>query len=77
VAKAWKILYKQYKDIIINTFCNVELSLNPDSSEDSQLKIQDLPNITVGEWELLVEDTIIVDGQALLISTINLDFRAL
>jgi hypothetical protein len=50
VARAWKRLHLEYKDTIINTFRSVELSLNPNSSEDSELKIKDLLDITVGDY---------------------------
>jgi hypothetical protein len=60
VAKAWKILHEQHKDTIINTFRNLGLSLNPDGSEDSELKIRDLPGIEVGDYTL-EEDAIVVD----------------
>jgi hypothetical protein len=62
VAKAWNILYTDRKNTIINTFKNVGISLNPDSSEDHLLSIWDLPNITIREWRLPQEpddDTII------------------
>ena len=75
VAKAQKILYKQHKDTIINTFRNLGLSLNPNGSEDSQLKIQDILDITIGEWKLLEEDTIIIDSQAPSTHATNLDFQ--
>jgi hypothetical protein len=50
VAKAWKRLHLEYKDTIINTFRNVGLSLNPDGSEDMELKIKGIPNIQVGNY---------------------------
>jgi hypothetical protein len=59
------VLHKEHKDTIVQTFRNVGLALNPDGSEDAELKIQDLPNLQVGEWRLPkesgVEDTIIVE----------------
>ena len=33
------------------------MSLNPDGSQDSQIKIKDLEGIKVGDWELLVDIT--------------------
>ena len=36
--------------MIITAFRNVSLSLNPDGSKDSKLKIKDLPGITVGDY---------------------------
>jgi hypothetical protein len=48
--KAWKRLHLEYKNTIINTFRNVGLTLNPDGSEDSNLKIKDLPDIAVGDY---------------------------
>jgi len=50
VAKAWEKLHIEHKDTIIKTFRQVGLSLNPDSSEDSELSIRDLPGITVGNY---------------------------
>jgi len=55
VAKAWKRLYLEYKDTIINTFRNVGLSLNPNGSEDQELTINDLPNIIVGDYHRDIE----------------------
>jgi hypothetical protein len=75
VSKAWKILHEQHKDTIINTFRNLGLSLNPDGSEDSELKIRDLPNITIGEWKLLEEGTIVIDGQEPPTHTTDLSFQ--
>jgi hypothetical protein len=74
VAKAWKILHEQHKDTIIKTFRNLGLSLNPDGSEDLELKIRDLPDISIGEWELQ-EDTIDIDSQDLTTPTTNLNFQ--
>jgi hypothetical protein len=64
VAKAWKILHEQHKDTIINTFRNLGLSLNPDGSEDSELKIRDLSGIEVGDYTLVQEDTMVTDVEA-------------
>jgi len=50
VAEAWEKLHKEHKDTIIKTFRQVGLSLNPNRSEDSELKIKDLPDIVVGEY---------------------------
>ena len=50
VVEAWEKLYKEHKDTIIKTFRQVGLSLNPNGSEDSELSIRDLPNITVGDY---------------------------
>jgi hypothetical protein len=50
VAAAWKRLHIEYKQVIINTFRNVGLSLNPDGSEDHEIKIKDLDGITVGDY---------------------------
>jgi hypothetical protein len=49
--------------------------LNPNGSEDLQLKIQDLPNITVGEWRLSDEDTVTVNNQTPPIPAADLDFQ--
>jgi hypothetical protein len=53
VAKAWKRLYTKYKDTIITAFRSVEMSLNPDGSEDNELKIKALDKIVVGDWHQL------------------------
>ena len=50
VADAWKKVYEEYKETIIKTFCQVGLSLNPDGSEDLELKIKDLSDIVVGDY---------------------------
>jgi hypothetical protein len=50
VAEAWKELHEKYKDVIIKTFRSVGLSLNPDGSEDSELKVKGLPDIAVGDY---------------------------
>jgi hypothetical protein len=50
VAGAWKQLHVQYKDTIIQTFRHVGLSLNPDGSEDHEIKIKGLENIEVGDF---------------------------
>jgi hypothetical protein len=59
VAKAWKILHKQHKDTIVNTFRNLGLSLNLDGSKDFKLKIRDLPRIEVRDYALIEEDAIV------------------
>jgi hypothetical protein len=51
VAKAFERVHLEHKDAIIACFKNVGLSLAIDGSEDHLLKIRDLPNITVGDWE--------------------------
>jgi hypothetical protein len=50
VAEAWKELHEKYKDVIIKTFQSIGLSLNPDGSEDSKLKVKGLPNIAVRDY---------------------------
>src|SRR5437764_15455539 len=52
VARAWKRVHEKHQDLIVKTFRYVGLSLNPDSSEDSDLKIKGLPDIAVGDWRL-------------------------
>jgi hypothetical protein len=51
VAEAWEKVHTIHKDTIIKTFRQVGLALNPDGSEDSELKIKDLPGITVGDFD--------------------------
>jgi hypothetical protein len=50
VAEAWKQLHVQYKDTIIQTFRRVGLSLNPDGSEDHEIRIKGLEKIEVGDF---------------------------
>jgi hypothetical protein len=50
IARAWERLHIENRQTIINTFRHVGLSLNPNGSEDSELKIRDLPGITVGDY---------------------------
>jgi hypothetical protein len=40
----------EYKDTIINTFRAVGLALNPDGSQDEELKVKGLPFIAVGDY---------------------------
>lgn len=50
VARAWKRLHLEYKDTIVTAFSSVGMSLNPDGSEDAELKIKALDGIVVGDW---------------------------
>lgn len=50
VSKAWKRLHLEYKSTIINTFRAVGLSLNPDGSQDEELKVKGLPLVAVGDY---------------------------
>jgi hypothetical protein len=43
-------LHIKYKDIIVTTFRSVGMSLNPDRSEDKELKIKALDKIIVRGW---------------------------
>ena len=47
----------EHKNNIITCFKNVGLSLAVDGSEDCLLKIRDLPNLTIGDWEKAPEGT--------------------
>ena len=51
VAKAWKRLHLEYKDTIIQTFWNVGMTLNPDGSQDEELKVKGIPDISVGNYQ--------------------------
>jgi hypothetical protein len=55
IARAWKRLHNEKKDVIINSFRQVGLSLSPDRSEDLEIKIKDVEGIEVGNWELEVD----------------------
>jgi hypothetical protein len=57
IAKAWKRLHIEYKDTIVTAFRSVGMSLNPDGSEDKELKIKALDGITVGDWHQDVSQT--------------------
>ena len=50
VARAWKRLHLEYKDTIVNTFRNVRLSLNPNGSDDKELKVKGILNISVRNY---------------------------
>ena len=67
VADAWKKVYEEHKETVIKTFRQVGLSLNPDGSEDSELKIKDLLDIVVGDYNQPIiipnEDTIEVQEE--------------
>jgi Tc5 transposase DNA-binding domain len=74
VAHAWEKVHKEHKDTIIRTFRQVGLSLNPDGSEDSELKIKDLPGIVVGDYN---QPTIIPDDDDDIGDTIEVQKRGL
>ena len=57
VGEAWKKLHEFHKDAIIETFQNVGLSLPTDGSKDNLLKIRDLPDIIVGDWQQVLKGT--------------------
>jgi hypothetical protein len=50
VGEAWERLHIEYKDKIVRTFRQVGLSLNPDGSEDHEIKIKGLDSIVVGNY---------------------------
>jgi hypothetical protein len=54
---AFERVHLEHKDVIISCFKNVGLSLAVDGSEDHLLKIRDLPDITVGDWQRVPEGT--------------------
>ncbi|KAL5313992.1 hypothetical protein ACEPPN_018416 [Leptodophora sp. 'Broadleaf-Isolate-01'] len=75
VGEAWLRIHSEHKQTIVKTFRNLGLSLNPDGSKDSELKIRDLPDISVGDYtsscanltpidddDELKGDTIVVKG---------------
>ncbi|KAL5313391.1 hypothetical protein ACEPPN_019124 [Leptodophora sp. 'Broadleaf-Isolate-01'] len=75
VGEAWLRIHSEHKQTIVKTFRNLGLSLNPDGSKDSELKIRDLPDISVGDYtssstnptpidddDELEGDTIVVKG---------------
>ena len=60
VGNAWETLHRDHKDTIIKTFRQTGLSLNPDGSDDRELKIRDLPGIEVGDWRR--QEPIVIQG---------------
>ena len=56
VGKAWKEYHEDNKEVIKQTFRDVGLALAVDGSEDEQLKIRDLPNLMVGDWQRLEKE---------------------
>jgi hypothetical protein len=61
VGEAWEQIHRDHKETIIKAFRNLGLSLNPDGSEDSELKIKDLPNIEVGDYTSTSTSAIPID----------------
>jgi hypothetical protein len=51
VAKAWKRLHLEYKDTIVQTFRDLGMALDPNGSEDIELKIKGIPNIVIGNYQ--------------------------
>lgn len=49
--EAYNQLHEKYGYLIVKAFEQVGLSLNPDGSEDWKLKIRDLPDIEIGDYE--------------------------
>lgn len=50
VARAQKRLHIEYKETIVKAFRSVDMSLNPNGSEDFELKIKALDDVIVGDW---------------------------
>lgn len=50
VGEAWEWLHRERKDMIVKAFRQVGLTLPIDGSQDSEIKIKDLPDIGVGDW---------------------------
>src|SRR2546423_11697103 len=57
VYKAFERVHLEHRDAIISCFKNVGLSLAVHGSEDYLLKIRDLPDVTVGDWQRAPEGT--------------------
>lgn len=53
VKKAWEILFKNYKDMIIKTFRNVGLFLQLDGLENDQIKVKDILELVVRDYNLM------------------------
>jgi hypothetical protein len=41
----------EYKDTIVKTFQSLGMALNPDGSEDAELKVKGIPDIAVGNYQ--------------------------
>jgi len=52
VADAWHWLHTDRQLLIQRAFLYTGLSLQPDGSTDSLLRIKDLPNFSIGDWHL-------------------------
>ncbi|ESZ90371.1 hypothetical protein SBOR_9243 [Sclerotinia borealis F-4128] len=50
VGKAWVQFHEEYQSTIVKIFRHLGLSLNPDGSEDHELKIRDLPDFEIGDF---------------------------
>lgn len=50
VGEAWNWLHEEKKDMIIRSFPHVGLTLNVDGSEESEIRVKDVPNLEVGNW---------------------------
>jgi hypothetical protein len=61
VGEAWEQIHRDHKETIIKTFRNLGLSLNPDGSKDSELKIKNLLNIEVGDYTSTSSSAILID----------------
>jgi hypothetical protein len=74
VVNAFQRVHYEHKDAIIKCFQNVGLSLPVDGSQDYLLKVRDLPNLTIGDWqkapEGIKENPIIIDNT---LDTIEVD----
>lgn len=51
VLEAYNELHEKYSHLIVKGFEQVGLSLNPNGRDDWKLKIRDLPDIEVGDYE--------------------------
>ncbi|KAN0102647.1 hypothetical protein V8E51_010960 [Hyaloscypha variabilis] len=73
VGRAWDILHLGHRDLIIKTFRQTGLALNPDGSEDLELKIRDLPGLEVGDWTredmVIIPDEVTTEVSSLILSS--------
>ena len=63
--------------MIIKTFRNISLSLNPNRSEDYKINIKDIPNLIVRDYNLPTNPIIISNKDTTLESTIILSDKVI
>lgn len=60
----WEPPHRDYKDAITKTFRQTAISLPPDGSKDEEIRIRDIPNIEIGDYNR--EEVMEIDSTRLL-----------